>query len=64
MFHHYAHMCRDDHMEVGFNDSKIEPCPMCVTTQTLLLIYGITVDPEVRDAAEKALREVGVDPDA
>jgi hypothetical protein len=25
----YAHMCRADHVEIGFNDSEIEPCPLC-----------------------------------
>lgn len=25
----YAHMCRDDHQEIGHNDSEHEQCPLC-----------------------------------
>lgn len=25
----YAHMCRDDHVEIGHNDSEHEQCPLC-----------------------------------
>jgi hypothetical protein len=29
--HHrtYAHMCRDDHIQIGHNDSSCELCPLC-----------------------------------
>jgi hypothetical protein len=32
----YAHMCRDGHAEIGFNDSETETCPVCD------LLYGGT----------------------
>lgn len=25
----YAHMCRDDHIQIGHNDSNSEQCPLC-----------------------------------
>jgi hypothetical protein len=27
--HTYAHMCRDEHVEIGHNDSESEMCPLC-----------------------------------
>src|SRR5262245_7030366 len=27
--HSYAHMCRDEHIETGHNDSEHEMCPLC-----------------------------------
>jgi len=27
--HSYAHMCRDEHVEIGHNDSEHELCPLC-----------------------------------
>jgi len=27
--HSYAHMCRDEHIEIGHNDSEHELCPLC-----------------------------------
>lgn len=31
----YAHMCRDDHVQIGHNDSTHERCPMCRLRDTL-----------------------------
>jgi hypothetical protein len=25
----YAHMCRDEHVQIGHNDSEHEMCPLC-----------------------------------
>ena len=25
----YAHICRDDHIQIGHNDSSDEMCPLC-----------------------------------
>jgi hypothetical protein len=29
MVYTYAHMCRDDHLQIGHNDSEHEQCPVC-----------------------------------
>lgn len=61
----YAHMCRDDHVEIGHNDSSDERCPVCYLCDALIAIieqcprpnlpYGITVN----DIARLALKRAG-----
>jgi len=34
-FHHYAHMCRDGHVQIGHNDSESEMCPLCIANAKL-----------------------------
>lgn len=29
MSRNYAHMCQDEHIEIGHNDSEHEMCPLC-----------------------------------
>jgi hypothetical protein len=41
----YAHMCRDDHVQIGHNDSTEERCPVCR-------------ERDRADAAEDKLKEV------
>lgn len=34
----YAHMCREDHVEIGHNDSENERCPLCRVLDALIEI--------------------------
>ena len=45
----YAHMCRMDHVEIGFNDSEVEPCPLCVANGTITRLRAL-VESAYRDA--------------
>lgn len=31
----YAHMCRDEHQQIGHNDSEHERCPLCRANDNL-----------------------------
>ena len=48
----YAHMCRDEHVQVGHNDSESERCPVCRERDRAEQAE------QARDAAHAALREV------
>ena len=45
----YAHMCRMDHVEIVFNDSEVEPCPLCVANATITRLRAL-VESAYRDA--------------
>jgi ribosomal protein L37AE/L43A len=48
----YAHMCRDEHEQIGHNDSENERCPVCRERDRAERAE------QARDAAHAALREV------
>jgi hypothetical protein len=37
---HYAHMCRDEHIQIGHNDSEHERCPLCRAKDELESLRG------------------------
>lgn len=73
----HAHMCRDDHVEIGHNDSESEQCPLCRVCNALIEIiqesgpepklpYALRVNEIARAAlrnvkAEERLYEAGLD---
>jgi hypothetical protein len=59
----YAHMCRDQHIEIGHNDSgEDERCPVCRAMDALEQIAQVCLDnegPTVRhDLALKFVKDV------
>lgn len=63
----YAHMCRDDHMEIGHNDSGREHCVVCRMCDALIAVIAECPHPKlpysiaVNDIARRALKDAGAE---
>jgi hypothetical protein len=59
----YAQMCRDDHVEIGHNDSSQERCPVCRERDRADSAESVQVELVAAcQAALSQLREYGVNP--